>query len=58
MHQFTVQDETLDETMNIVRRSTAGHRYNRLEDVEETGKFEAGGAGTIAEADGPHTSRS
>jgi hypothetical protein len=58
IHRFTVQAETLDEAMHIVRRSAAGQRYNRFEAVEETGEFEAGEAGIIAEADGPHPSRS
>jgi hypothetical protein len=58
IHQFTVQAETLDETLEIVRHSAQGQRYDRFEVVEETEEFEPGEPGIIGEADGPHVSRS
>jgi hypothetical protein len=53
IHHFSVQAETLDEAIDIVRRSAQGQRYQRFEATEQTGDFEAGEPGIISAGDGP-----
>jgi hypothetical protein len=53
IHHFTVQAETLDEAIDIVRRSAQGQRCQRFDATEHRRDFEAGGPGIISEGNGP-----
>ena len=53
IRHFTVQAESLDEAIEIVRRSRLGQGYQRFDATEQTGEFEAGEPGIISEGDVP-----
>ncbi len=53
IRHFTVQAESLDEAIEIVRHSRLGQGYQRFDATEQTGEFEAGEPGIITESDGP-----
>lgn len=50
---FNVQAETIDEAINLVRRSARGHRFAHFEVMEESAEFEGDTAAIISESEGP-----
>ena len=56
IRNFTVQAESADEAVEIVRRSPRGHSFQRFEIVDESPAFEPDLPSIIEESDGPYLS--
>jgi hypothetical protein len=51
---FTVQAESLNDAVELVRQSPRAKNLDRFEVVEETADYEADTPGIISQEDGPH----
>jgi hypothetical protein len=56
IRHFTVQAESADEAVAIVRQSPRGQPFERFEIVSETPAFEPDQPSIIEESDGPYVS--
>ena len=51
---FTVQAESVDEAVSLVRRSKSAQRFERIEVVGESAEFHGDTAEIVSEGEGPY----
>lgn len=51
--QFTVHADSIDEAVDLIRRSPQGHRFGRFELLDESAEFGGDVAEIVGESAGP-----